>query len=104
MLISSRPRRLLAWLAAALSLLVAAVALAVFMRTRLSRELSELPEPERRALYERTLETLRSSCAQAPGPELAEYCRQQAEFIKRFPECDNECRALAARFASQPSR
>jgi hypothetical protein len=35
---------------------------------------------------------------------VAEYCRQQADFIKRFPECDRECRDLAARFAPQPSR
>lgn len=101
--LSSPARRMLAWLAAALGLLSAAL-LAVFMHTRLDRELSELPEPERRALFERTRETLRSSCMQARGPEVTEYCRQQADFIKRFPECDRECRDLAARFAPQPSR
>jgi hypothetical protein len=101
--LSSPARRILAWLAAALGL-VAAVALAVLMHTRLDRELSDLSEPERRALYERTRETLRSSCVQAQGPEVTEYCRQQADFIKHFPECDRECRDLAARFAPRPSR
>lgn len=103
MTLSSTARRILAWLAAALGLL-SAVALAVFIHTRLDREISDIPEPERRALYERTRETLRSSCMQTRGPEMAEYCRQQADFIKRFPECDRECRDLAARFAPQPSR
>lgn len=100
---SSSARRVLTWLAAAVALLLA-LAVAVCMQTRLDREISDLPEPERRALYERTRETLRSPCSQARGPEVAEYCRQQADFIKRFPECDSECRELAARFAPQPSR
>lgn len=82
---------------------VAAIGLAVFLQTRLDRELSELPVPERRAIYERTLETLRTTCTQARGLEVAEYCRRQADFIKRFPECESDCRDLAARFAPQPS-
>ncbi|MCC6214441.1 MAG: hypothetical protein IT376_06205 [Polyangiaceae bacterium] len=93
----------LAWLAAALVLVSALVAV-VFMQTRLDRELSQLPEPERRALFERARATLRSTCAQASGPEVTKYCRQQADFIKRFPERDSECRELAARLAPQPSR
>lgn len=107
MTLSARARRSLAWLGGALAL-VAAIAgvtfMFMFMQTRLDRELSELPPSERRALYERTLETLRTTCSQARGPELADYCRQQADFVKRFPECDSECRELAARFAPRPSR
>lgn len=101
--LSSRPRRTLAWLGGALVLL-AALAVVCFIKTRLARELSELPATERGALYERTLDTLRTTCTQARGPEVAEYCRQQADFITLFPECDAECRDLAARFAPGPSR
>lgn len=101
--LSSRARRTLLWLGVALALL-AAVAVATFTHARLDRELSGLPGPERRALYERTLETLRTSCMRSRGPELSEYCQQQAHFIKRFPECDSECHELAARFAPKPTR
>jgi cytochrome b pre-mRNA-processing protein 3 len=81
-----------------------ATGLFVLAQKRLDRELSYLPEAERKALYVRTLETLRTVCSQAPGPNLAGYCREQADFVERFPECDGECHAFAARFASQPSR
>jgi len=84
--------------------LVLVGAIAVLMYTRLDRELQDIPEAERRALYERILETLRTSCMHARGLAFSDYCRGQADFIRRFPECDSECRALAARFAPQPSR
>jgi cytochrome b pre-mRNA-processing protein 3 len=90
-------------LAAAITLL-AALSGVVIWQTRLERDLTELPTPERQALYERTRETLRSSCLQARDPDVAEHCRQEAEFITRFPECNAECRELAAHFAHRPSR
>lgn len=87
---------------------VAALALfsatAVLLAARVGREIEHLPVPERRALYQRTFETLRTSCTQVTGPILTEYCREQAAFIERFPECDDACRALAARFTPRPSR
>lgn len=96
-------RSTLPWLGGAL-LLAAVVAILVLQRARLARELSELPAAERRALYERTLETLGTACLHARGGEVADYCRQQADFLTRFPECDAPCRDLAARFAPRPSR
>lgn len=98
-----RTRRTLAWLGGA-SAIVAAFAGAVFLETRLDRELRALPVAERRALYARTLETLHTTCNRECGSEVAEYCRRQADFLTRFPECDSECRDLAARFAPTPSR
>lgn len=100
---SSNARRVLAWLVAVVALL-SALALALFLQARLDRELLEFPGRERRALYERTRETLRTTCEQVRWTKMVEYCRQQGDFIKRFPECDRECRDLAARFALQPSR
>lgn len=96
-------RLILMWLGGLLALSLVVV-LALYIHTRLDRELQDVPEAERRALYERTLETLRTSCMQARGPTFTDYCREQADFIRRFPECDSECRELAARFAPQPSR
>jgi hypothetical protein len=52
----------------------------------------------------RTLQTLRDSCGQTSQSALFDHCRAQAEFIVRFPECDAECRALAAPFIPRPSR
>ena len=90
--------------------LAAAIALAtaisggVLLQMRLERDLTEMPAAERHALYERTRETLRTSCAQALEQDVAEHCQQQAAFITRFPECNTECQTLAARFAHRPSR
>ena len=56
----------------------------------------ELPEADRRALFERTLRTLATSCDPEAHPEgLARFCREQAEFVVQFPECDEACRKLA---------
>jgi len=66
-------------------------------------ELRKLPEAERRALHLRTVETLRTTCSNASGPELTEYCRDQAEFLVGFPECSRSCRELAQRYAPKPA-
>jgi hypothetical protein len=53
---------------------------------------------ERHALYERTLQTLQSPSCDPARNGLKDYCRQQAEFIIKFPECDAACGELAKRF------
>ncbi len=64
-----------------------------------------LPQMERRALYERTLRTLETTCrSKASASGLEDFCRGQAEFIVRFPECDAVCSALAEPRRSLPSR
>ncbi len=93
----------LLWLGGVLGIALVCV-LALHHHTRLDRELLDVPELERRALYERTRETLRVSCTQPRGPTFTGYCREQADFLRRFPECDNECREFAAGFTPQPSR
>lgn len=100
---SPRARRSISWLGALLAIVAAGV-IAWFVHTRLNRELVDMPETERCALYERTLETLRTTCMRAHGQEPTAFCGRQADFVTRFPECDSECRDLAARFAPQPSR
>lgn len=96
-----RHERLLVWL------LVCAVAIALavslfLQQTRVDRELRSVPSAERRALYERTLETLRKSCAPTSPSALDDYCRDQSAFIKQFPECNKECQRLAARSRRLP--
>lgn len=101
--LTSRMRRALAGLGGLL-LLALVIGFTLLLRTCSVRELESLPEPERRALYDRTLETLRTSCMHSRGPTLTKHCRDQATFIQRFPECQQECRELAERFEPKPSR
>lgn len=90
-------------------LVFAAVVLALLVWLRgpqaEERAIRRLPEGERRALYERTLRTLESSCEPSKRPKgLEDFCREQAEFVARFPDCDASCRAVAAKFRHLPSR
>jgi hypothetical protein len=69
------------------------------------RAVRRLPEGERRALFERTLRTLETSCARAKRSRgLDDYCREQAEFLLNFPECDAACRAVSLEFSGLPTR
>jgi len=67
--------------------------------------IADLDPQERAALYQRTLQNLRSTCEPPERPRgLDDYCRRQADFILKFPECDSACRSLANRQSNQPSR
>jgi hypothetical protein len=67
--------------------------------------IEQLSGQERRALYQRTLHTLRSSCDPKTLPDgLRDFCREQAEFVAQFPECDEVCRALAKPHERKPTR
>jgi hypothetical protein len=92
---------------AALALLaVAAVFVFWSWRNTLEQDaIRRLPEPDRRALYQRTLETLTASCERGTRPSgLEAFCQQQAEFILQFPECDTSCQSLARQQRGTPSR
>lgn len=92
------------WALAAATLLGLGLFLAC-PRPGLEGELEKLPPLEREALYTRTFDTLRDTCAQAgDGGRLLEHCREQAAFLRRFPECDAACLELVNAFAPQPSR
>lgn len=95
-------RPVLWWFLGALVLL-AATLLGVWLQGSVARDLGRMAEPERRALYERTLENLRT-CARAPTDALQPYCEEQALFVGNFPECDDACRALARPFAPRSTR
>jgi cytochrome b pre-mRNA-processing protein 3 len=69
------------------------------------RAVRRLPEAERRALYGRTLRTLETSCAPAERSRgLDDYCREQAEFLLNFPECDAACRVISVKISGLPTR
>jgi hypothetical protein len=61
-----------------------------------------LPSPERTASLQRALVDLRTVC-ERPAEGLESHCREQAEFVLGFVECDAACRELALhQLAVQP--
>lgn len=92
---SQRSRRI-AVIVGIAAIVIAVLALWLTDRTDERRAIEQLSGQERRALYERTLHTLRSSCDPKTLPEgLDDFCQEQAEFVVQFPECDAVCRSLA---------
>lgn len=90
--------------AAVIAVIATLVVAVIVYQWRSQEELRELPPAERHALYQRTIETLRSTCTHDNGPLLDEHCREQAELVARFEECDRDCYELARRFAQKPTR
>jgi hypothetical protein len=68
------------------------------------RALRTLPEPERRALYERTLENLRTVCAREGTGDLRDFCADQAKVARELPECGAECRQLTGPYLPGATR
>ncbi len=60
-----------------------------------TRAIAALPRGVQEASYRRALEELSTTCSDQPA--LAEHCREQAELILHFPQCDDTCRQLARR-------
>jgi hypothetical protein len=91
------------WFAGAL-VVIALAALGIHQGGGPEREVRSLPASERHALYLRTLEILKTTCVHAAGATLLDHCREQAEFIKLFSECDDTCRALVVQLTPSATR
>ena len=94
------------WLTVSVVLLVAAGGLLLWIWSQQSekRAIQALPDVERAALYQRTLEDLQSVCVTSHASDLDEHCARQGRFILQFPECDEACRELAQRQLGMPTR
>ncbi|HXC51370.1 MAG TPA: hypothetical protein VN634_10835 [Candidatus Limnocylindrales bacterium] len=69
------------------------------------RALLALPADSRERIYHRSFDDMAALCGLPDMPEpLAVRCRDEATFLMRFPECQQECRALVAAYLPQPSR
>lgn len=89
----NKPHVLLKWVA--LLAVAAGIVLTVYVsQTQIDRDLQDMPEADRRALYQRTLEVVRA-CASHTAPSLAEPCRAEAELLRHFAECERDCRQLS---------
>ena len=56
-----------------------------------NRAISSLPQVERAELYQRTRANVERVCVSARDPGLDEFCQEQAELLRKFPECDGAC-------------
>jgi hypothetical protein len=58
----------------------------------------KLPAADRAALFQRAITDVDGACTTPSAHEgaLRDHCRQQAQFLRRFPECDARCQRLAA--------
>lgn len=68
------------------------------------RALAAMSSSERLALYRRTRQNIQEVCGEHLMAGMAEFCREQAEFVLRFPECDASCRSLAERISLRATR
>jgi hypothetical protein len=82
--------RALIWAVGALSF----VLLSVWLGWSLSAErraLDRMVPEQRRVIYEHTMESVRSLCQPPMSGDLRSRCRDQAEFLRLFPECGADC-------------
>jgi hypothetical protein len=102
---SEREERWPSGSAAVLLVLLAVLAWALsiaWSEHRVTLEIAALPQVERATVYRQTMEQLRTVCSTQPG--LRDHCIHQAELALKFPECDDECRALAAALLERTRR
>jgi hypothetical protein len=97
------PRRFLLYALAAL-LVVGLISYWVWSLGEEQRAIRDMPITERRAFYHRTLQNLTSLCMGSEAAQLVIFCREEAERILLFPECDHQCQDLAMRKLHQRVR
>jgi hypothetical protein len=70
-------------------------------------DLSRLPVAVRQGYVARSLQDLTEGCARPdalPG-FVRQHCEAQARFVLEFPECDSQCRSVAAKLvATRPTK
>ena len=64
------------------------------------RAIRSMPQLERQALHARTLQNLKSVCS-PPSDALHDFCREQAQLVLEFQECERTCQELADRQLSR---
>jgi hypothetical protein len=84
------PTRLVVLLGGLLVLLLLAL---ITWRVLSERRAVERMEPETRAaLFKETWQSFQLLCGDGADPALASRCKDQADFLRSFPECQGECR------------
>jgi hypothetical protein len=81
-------------LALALILAVGGVGWLVLEITAPGRSLRAMPAAERRLVFERTMDDLRTLCGPPRPAALRDHCRELAELVAPLEECDSACEAV----------
>ncbi len=84
------------WLLAAVVGTGAWLAATGWREHRLNAAVGALPLAVQQQSYARTYAELSTVCRDRPA--LAEHCREEAELIVRFPQCNDDCWRLARPF------
>jgi hypothetical protein len=96
------PRRALISVAIAVAIVTGALFLTSVRLVR-GAQVARLPEDQRRALYQRMQADL-ELCATGSGSLIEKHCEHQAQLIVELPECQAQCRELAAPWTMFPTR
>ena len=91
--VPAAPGRILRRIVLGLSLIALAL-YALWSVTGERRAIRRLGPEERSALYQSTLQAVRTACSNT-DPSLDDYCRAQARILLALPECDAACHQLA---------
>jgi len=83
----------------------AGVGLSLWSRYRLD-PIARMPAVERHGLYVKTLDHFAQVCEdRALGDDAKALCADEADLLRRFPECEQECHDRTAPFAHEhPTR
>jgi hypothetical protein len=68
------------------------------------RSIARMPAEQRRVIYDHAIEGLRALCREPVDPTMRRRCREQAEFLAAFPECDAACEELIDPLLRRPVR
>ncbi|RKG96673.1 hypothetical protein [Corallococcus carmarthensis] len=84
---------------------VAMVGVFIWLQGGENRALSAMSPSQREALFSETRDEFRLLCLVDGGASRwPKKCARQADFLVRFPECDDACRREVEPFLPRPSR
>ncbi|HZR84431.1 MAG TPA: hypothetical protein VFD92_25255 [Candidatus Binatia bacterium] len=98
-----RRERVLIWLVTLVSL-IALVGWIAWSVSEERRAIAHMPPEQRRVIYDHTMDTIRSMCADRSDAAIRQRCREQAQFLLAFPECDADCEQALEPLFQHPTR
>lgn len=91
----SRRRAVVLWIVAAVLLLAGALGFWVWVEGAERRVVRSLAPAARAELYGREFGAFTELCGRGRRPDALEArCRERAEYLLQFPECDSSCQEL----------
>lgn len=94
------------WYIAGAGALIIGILLLALNQHLVHDPISRVAPEERGALFESNFHNFLNTCGDSPEElKLTDFCKESAEVLRRFPECQDECRTRTAPFVeSRPTR